>query len=214
MIQSTRISIALALVFGGGVFLVGCGPDYPLCGEDSDCHEGEFCIDGRCQQCRQDSDCEAGQHCADGRCEEIPGYCSGPGDCPDGQECRNNRCVVTATATETPTESGPCSLQPAYFSFDSSDLDDGARNTLQADARCINERQIAAARVVGHTDPRGTEEYNLALGDRRARAAQQYMESLGVACGVLQSSSGGEVMARGTDECGWSRDRRVEVQER
>jgi peptidoglycan-associated lipoprotein len=117
-------------------------------------------------------------------------------------------------AVETPTDSGPCSLQPVYFGFDSADLTDGARSSLQANASCVRERGISAARVVGHTDPRGTEEYNLALGDRRARAAQQYLESLGVARGVFTSSSAGEEMATGTDESGWSRDRRVEVQER
>ena len=67
--------------------------------------------------------------------------------------------------------------------------------------------------VTGLTDPRGTEEYNLALGDRRAQSAKKYLESLGLRR-QLSSSSMGEELATGSDEGSWSRDRRVDFQER
>jgi len=63
--------------------------------------------------------------------------------------------------------------------------------------------------LTGTCDPRGTEEYNLALGERRAQSAQQYLKSLGVT-GEITVSSMGEELATGTDESGWARDRRVD----
>lgn len=193
------------------------GPEYPNCNNDEDCHEGEFCVNGLCQQCRPDmNDCGPGQNCVDGRCEDIPGWCSSNADCPDGQECQNNSCVAVQTTDTGPTDTGPtaCSLNEVHFAYDSSDLDSSARNTLESNASCINERDIAHVTLVGHCDPRGTEEYNLALGDRRARSAKTYMERLGVDGSRMTTRSMGEEMARGTNEATWREDRRVEFQER
>lgn len=119
----------------------------------------------------------------------------------------------TATSGGDTGGGGACNVSPVYFAFDSSDLDSRARSTLEQNARCINERD-ARARVVGMTDPRGTEEYNLALGDRRARAAASYLQNLGVDRGRLQTRSMGEEMASGSDESSWARDRRVDFEER
>ncbi|HEY8432102.1 MAG TPA: OmpA family protein, partial [Sandaracinaceae bacterium] len=63
-------------------------------------------------------------------------------------------------------------------------------------------------------DPRGTEEYNLALGERRARAVQSYLQNLGIDASRIHASSMGEEMASGTDEASWARDRRVDFHER
>lgn len=209
--------VALAAA-AGTAWVVGCGPSYPNCDDDEDCHEGEFCVNGQCQLCRTGADCPAGQDCVGGRCDEIPGFCAGAGDCPNGQECQNNRCVPVQSVAEIPepsepAESGLCQLQPVYFAFDADGLDGSARNSLEANARCIQERQITAIRLTGHTDPRGTEEYNLALGDRRARSAQQFLQSLGVTANVSIGSMG-EEMAQGQDEETWARDRRVDVSAR
>jgi peptidoglycan-associated lipoprotein len=76
---------------------------------------------------------------------------------------------------------------------------------------CTRDRSITAVNVVGHADPRGTEEYNLALGDRRARAVVRYLQSLGLRRNNLTASSMGEEMARGYDESSWAQDRRVEM---
>lgn len=190
---------------------VGCGPDYPNCDNDEDCHEGEYCVNGLCQQCRSDTDCPTGQSCVGGACQPISGYCQSNGDCPAGQECRNNRCVAAAQAqTEVPPpEAGPCELQPVYFGFDQDALDSSARSTIQQNATCMRERSMNGLHLTGHTDPRGTEEYNLALGDRRARSVMEYMQSLGVSADAVGSSSMGEEMASGSDEGSWSRDRKV-----
>lgn len=197
----------------------GCGPSYPKCDDDGDCKEGEYCVNGICQQCREDSDCPTGQQCAQGRCEAIENYCNDSGECGVDEECRANRCVPKQEEADTsdmdarPFPPGPCNIEPVYFAFDSSDLDSSAREKLASNASCIRERDIKGVHLTGFTDPRGTEEYNLALGDRRAVSAKKYLKSLGVE-GDIAHSSVGEEMAQGTDETGWARDRRVEFEKR
>lgn len=193
------------------------GPEYPNCDNDEQCHEGEFCVNGQCQQCRPgENDCGPGQQCVDGRCDAIEGWCASSGDCPSGQECVDNRCVAQTISEGPPPDTGPteCSLQTVYFGYDSSDVGGSTGNTLESNARCINERDIPHVTITGHCDPRGTEEYNLALGDRRARAVQGYLQRLGVDGNRITTRSMGEEMARGSNESTWSQDRRVQFEER
>jgi peptidoglycan-associated lipoprotein len=105
-----------------------------------------------------------------------------------------------------------CFGDPVYFAFDSAELDASSREKLERAASCVQRRGSADVAVTGMTDPRGTEEYNLALGDRRAQTVAGYMGSLGVS-GVATSSVG-EEYARGSDEQGFARDRRAEIQAR
>lgn len=196
-----------------------CGPEYPNCDDDEDCHDGEFCVNGQCQLCRDDRDCPAGQTCNGGRCDPIEGYCNGTGDCPAGQDCQNNRCVVSQSQDldppdTGPTSNGPCTIDTVYFDFDDDQLANSARDIISANVRCMRTRNVARLHLTGSTDPRGTEEYNLALGDRRARAVMQYMTSLGVERSALSASSSGEEMASGEDEAGWRTDRKVTFTER
>jgi peptidoglycan-associated lipoprotein len=65
--------------------------------------------------------------------------------------------------------------------------------------------------LVGHADPRGEEDYNLALGGRRANSVRDAMRKLGVASGRFQLTSRGALEAKGTDEATWAEDRRVDV---
>ena len=196
-------------------FLAACGPDYPNCDTDEDCKSGEFCINSVCQQCRSDSDCPEGQYCNGGACEMIAGYCTSSVDCPTGEECVNNQCVaVSDPVVPDPIEPQPdCSLQSVYFAFDSSMLESSARDQLANNASCIQERGIGAVHLTGMCDPRGTEEYNMALGDRRAQASAKYLKSLGVDADIGYSSMG-EEMATGSDEESWARDRRVDLKAR
>jgi peptidoglycan-associated lipoprotein len=113
-----------------------------------------------------------------------------------------------------PGEPPPCSLSAVYFEFDADALSSGTRDAIQANARCIQERGIAHVHLTGHCDPRGTEEYNLALGDRRARNVKRFLISLGVGRRAVSSSSMGEEMSSGSSESSWSRDRRVDFTER
>jgi peptidoglycan-associated lipoprotein len=197
-------------------FIASCGgPEYPNCEEDGDCKQGEFCVNNLCQQCRTDQDCGPGQTCASGACQATPGYCASNADCADGEECQNNVCVqqTSQSVPQPPAAAGPCQLEAVYFGFDSSTLDDSARNQLSAVASCVQSRGIKSVHLTGLTDPRGTEEYNMALGDRRAQSAKTYLKSLGLAAEVSASSMG-EELASGADESGWGRDRRVDVREK
>ena len=200
-------------LFGLACTVAACGPDYPKCDTDEDCQKGEFCINNLCQQCRNNADCPAGQRCSSGACEAIPGYCNSSADCGPGKTCENNQCVAVRKSAPPPeapqTLNTGCDLGPAYFDYDSSTLSDSARDQLSRNASCIREKGARGVHLTGMTDPRGTEEYNLALGERRAQSALQYMKSLG-ASGDITYSSKGEELASGSDESGWARDRRVE----
>jgi len=218
IMRATATPIALATLLLGAMLGVGCGPSYPKCDADGDCHQGEFCVNGMCQQCRGDQDCAAGQQCASGACQAMPGYCTTTSDCGEGQDCENNTCVTRAAAAVPPAAPAPitpteCTLDPVYFDFDSATLADSARSKLGDVAACIKQRSIKAVHMTGLTDPRGTEEYNLALGDRRAQAAKKYIESLGLDT-KISASSMGEELATGSDEASWSRDRRVDMTEK
>jgi peptidoglycan-associated lipoprotein len=195
----------------------GCGKTYPKCDADKDCHASEFCVNGLCQQCRADQDCPAGKRCASGACQAIPGYCNSASDCGTGQQCQNNMCVAQTQSAVAPPPPEPvssgCSLEAVYFDFDSSNLDQGSRDKLSQAAACMKQRSMKAVHLTGLTDPRGTDEYNLALGDRRAQSAKKYLQSLGVQAQMSASSMGKE-MATGSDEGGWSKDRRVDLQEK
>jgi peptidoglycan-associated lipoprotein len=122
-------------------------------------------------------------------------------------------CVAQKQAALKPPPAAPppaaCELTSVYFDYDSSTLSDSARDQLSRNASCIRERGTRGVQLTGMTDPRGTEEYNLALGERRAQSAQQYLKSLGTDSSMSVSSMG-EEMASGSDEAGWARDRRVE----
>ena len=124
---------------------------------------------------------------------------------------RDSAPVASASTAAATDHNAQCAVTAVYYEYDSSDLDDRAKAQLEANARCLQQRPQTHARVVGMTDPRGTEEYNLALGDRRARAATQYMNRLGVDGHRLEATSAGEEMASGEDESGWARDRRSDV---
>ena len=82
---------------------------------------------------------------------------------------------------------------------------------LQKDASCIKETNKKVA-LFGHADPRGTDEYNLALSDRRAQSVKKYIENLGVKNRLLRAVPKGKTEAKGTDEASWAKDRRVDVQ--
>ncbi len=99
-----------------------------------------------------------------------------------------------------------------YFEYDSSDLKPEAMRALDVHARDLRSN---GARIVleGHTDERGTREYNMALGERRAKSVQRYLVLQGVSPAQLELVSYGEERpaAYGHDEQAWAQNRRVEL---
>ena len=104
-------------------------------------------------------------------------------------------------------------LGSIYFDYDSASIRDDARTTLKANAQAITGRsEWKTITLEGHTDERGSEEYNLALGERRANAAMQYLVDLGVPTGRMITVSFGEgsPAVQGNDESAWRWNRRVD----
>ena len=102
-------------------------------------------------------------------------------------------------------------LKDVYFAFDRSDLDPAARETLKANADWLRANPSARVQIEGHCDERGTNEYNLALGARRAAASKDYVVSLGVSVDRLSTTSFGEeipVCKESAEEC-WAKNRRA-----
>ena len=208
--RSLRLFLMSAFVLVLGIWSSACGPKYPACGEDADCKQAEFCLNQLCQQCRNDADCGDGKQCSAGACEDIPGFCRTAKDCAAGQECVASRCHADEVAQTPPEGAKACQLKPIYFAFDSVTLEPSARDGVASNVQCARERSIERLKITGYTDPRGTEEYNLALGSRRASSVEEYVRSLGLAEQAVSSTSMGEEMASGNEEAGWSQDRRVE----
>jgi outer membrane protein OmpA-like peptidoglycan-associated protein len=100
-----------------------------------------------------------------------------------------------------------------FFAFDSSALSARDQRLLDEVATCFETGPLAgrSLTLTGRADPRGTEEYNLSLGDRRATGVQRYLEHHGMAAANLSESSRGALDATGIDEDGWTQDRRVDV---
>ena len=103
-------------------------------------------------------------------------------------------------------------LQTIHYDFDSSDLRGDAKTTLNDNAAQIRQHAPLAVRIEGHCDERGTVEYNLALGDRRARAARDYIVSLGIPANRLRTISYGKErpVDPGHNESAWGQNRRAE----
>lgn len=227
-----------------------CTPDYPSCETDKNCHDKEFCVARKCQQCRDSKDCAAGKTCNAGKCDPIPGYCANKAACPAGQECIANRCKACTSNRECPSGTycvgGACSakkpckvendcaqnedcvggfcvteravpppppkectLEAVFFDFNESALTTEATSRLAQNADCLKKVNRPST-LVGHTDPRGTQEYNLALSERRAQSVRDHLGRLGVDGTKLTILPRGSLDAKGTDEPGWAQDRRVD----
>ena len=103
-------------------------------------------------------------------------------------------------------------LQPIYFAFDSSALSETALRTLERNAAWLRQHPDWKVRIEGHCDERGTSEYNLALGARRARRVRDQLVQLGISPDRIETISYGEErpVDPGHDEAAWSKNRRAE----
>ncbi len=102
---------------------------------------------------------------------------------------------------ETSSETPPANLEDVlYFGFDSSDLDEAAKSRLQNNADWMKEDATRVLTIEGHTDEEGTTDYNLALGERRARITRDYLVRLGVDGGRIQIITYGEEKPAGSDD--------------
>ncbi len=98
-----------------------------------------------------------------------------------------------------------------FFAFDSAVLDDAARQTLERQAAWLKQFPAVSVTIEGHCDERGTREYNLALGERRATAVKNYLVALGISPDRIRTISYGKERPAdpGHDETAWALNRRA-----
>ena len=136
------------------------------------------------------------------------GSCNSDLDCSDKQLCIRNHCTdISAGLAE-------CANVRVHFPFNSADLDTGERKDLERSARCLKADHALHVTIEGNADERGTEEYNLALGDKRATTVAKYLESLGASNTQLKTVSYGKENPVCTehDEACWAKNRRAELE--
>jgi peptidoglycan-associated lipoprotein len=100
-----------------------------------------------------------------------------------------------------------------YFDFDSNAVKDEYRGLIQTQSKYLSDNRDKKIRIEGNCDERGSREYNLALGQRRAEAVKKIMTVLGVADGRVETVSYGEEkpVAAGHDEAAWAQNRRADI---
>jgi peptidoglycan-associated lipoprotein len=116
----------------------------------------------------------------------------------------NERSVDDINGPESP-------LKPVLFAYDSDEVDEAGKAILGANADVLKAYSTWVITIEGHSDERGTAEYNLALGDRRALAVKTYLMSLGIAADRLRTVSYGKEFPfdPGHDESAWEKNRRA-----
>lgn len=116
----------------------------------------------------------------------------------------NSQAVIDAAARNP---------KAVYFGFDSSEVDAQGQGVLEQHATFLQANPNARVVIAGHTDERGSREYNMALGERRAKAAQAYLGNKGIEASRTETVSYGEDQpaAAGHDEASWALNRRAEL---
>ena len=100
-----------------------------------------------------------------------------------------------------------------HFDYDSSDLSQTDLNTLNAHARYLSQNGAARVSLIGHTDERGTREYNMALGERRAKSVEAFLVTNGARNEQIETVSYGkeQPVNEGHNEAAWAQNRRVQI---
>jgi len=217
--RRTSVLAALAAV----AVLTAC-PSPPKNGEcksAKDCESqagfGKVCLSGQCVECAADADCKDGFTCQANKCQPRPvpvavsaepkPECAADGDCGSGKGCQGGKCVSTVD---------PACADPAAFTvnfdYDQATIGGESAAKLQKLAACLAKSPARKMKVEGHCDDRGTTQYNLALGKKRAEATRKYLVDLGVSTRIETSSFGKEqpLCREATDAC-WARNRRAET---
>ncbi|MBI2986285.1 MAG: peptidoglycan-associated lipoprotein Pal [Deltaproteobacteria bacterium] len=127
---------------------------------------------------------------------------------PAGRAAPSPSSLEAARRGTTPA---PSPLNDIYFDFDKYDLKTEARGTLKANAGWLKANPAARVEIEGHCDERGTNEYNLALGAKRAQAAKDYLVTLGISKERLSTISYGEELpvCKEQNEGCWQKNRRA-----
>jgi peptidoglycan-associated lipoprotein len=101
-------------------------------------------------------------------------------------------------------------MLPVYFDFDTSDIRNDQVSRIEVNGDFLKKNAMLNIRIEGNCDPRGTKEYNMALGERRALSSKKYLENLGISEGRMTTISYGKerLLLHGQDELSWAQNRR------
>ncbi|MDP2345146.1 MAG: OmpA family protein [Deltaproteobacteria bacterium] len=203
----------------------------------------EYCLFGKCQECAKDAQCGADQKCNKGRCEKTcsadaqcgegnicnagsctKAQCKSDAACGTGAKCEAGRCKRDGTAgtggtggtggNGTNDADLKCELKGRVpFDFNVSDLRPDSRALLDNFAKCMKKNTGWKLKIEGHADERGTPEFNLSLGESRAKSVRKYLINLGVDENRVGFVSYGEEkpIDAGSSESAWSANRRAEL---
>lgn len=188
-----RMKLILMLAL---VFLSAChSPKDGTCKKDGDCTNA-VCVFGKCQECGVNTDCK------------------------DGKVCESNKCVESAPVSQTAENLAPVQAAPAcsqtgtvHFDFNKYDILASDRDMLTDIATCLRSHSDAKISVAGNTDERGTVEYNLALGEKRAKSVSQYLQNSGISDSRMHVVSYGKekpVDPENNEEA-WAKNRRTDI---
>lgn len=135
------------------------------------------------------------------------GSCASDLECGDGQLCIKKACVAISKGI------AECRDFKVEFAFNSTAFEPSATNHLLRMARCLRADQSMKVAITGNADERGTEEYNLQLGSKRASTIETYLLNLGVSATQVDTVSYGEnkPVCRAQDEKCWAKNRRAVV---
>ena len=124
---------------------------------------------------------------------------------------QNNSLLPRTTTADDLANANKSVVEPVFFDFDRSAVPVRERAKLEAAVKWLKDNPERNMVLEGHCDWRGTAEYNLGLGDRRANAVRKYLESLGVDAKRLETLSKGSTDAKQTGgDAEWAKDRRVD----
>lgn len=184
-----------------------CTPIPGWCEDDNDCSHPMVCRDNRCEpECRSDAECGDRERCNAGECVEAE--CRSDEMCEEGFRCENYTCQPIPVVVPCPNRA----FSTVYFDFDESVLNTSARGAMDDNLECYAEYSEDTL-LAGHADERGTTEYNIALGERRARAVRNWLQDNGIERSRMRTISYGESRpaSRGSNESAWRQNRRVEL---
>jgi peptidoglycan-associated lipoprotein len=194
------------------------------CAKDAHCGAGRQCVKGRCEQtCADDDECGTGSICEKSRC--VTAQCRSDDACGASGTCERGRCLrsgTTATDGDTgtddvgaPSDGVSCEKRDTRVQFDynASDLRPDGRAVLDVLAKCLLKNGGWKITVEGHCDDRGTPEYNLSLGESRAKSVRKYLTALGVDDNRVRVVTYGEEkpLDPAQTEDAWAKNRRGEI---
>ncbi len=142
--------------------------------------------------------------------QELPRPAQTVPQTPAAQPAAAQQAKAIAETPATGAGMNQTALERIYFSFDSNALSDEARSTLKKNADLLKKNKALTVRIEGNCDERGSDEYNLALGEKRAIAARQYLLTLGASADRLSVISYGKEKPADTGhtEAAWAKNRR------